>query len=128
MPLDAIKIGDTGKGMKSVSDNLEAVLRKIEHRHQGSIVGYHISYQNSQGTEHVVKWVAKKCKCSGMSTRLYNYKETQVLESENMSLAAVKKEEPLNTTDGQLSVGSVPSYCGSKIINADLGIVFPLIC
>jgi hypothetical protein len=34
-----IKIRDTGKGRKSVGDDLEAVLRKIEELHQGSIAG-----------------------------------------------------------------------------------------
>jgi hypothetical protein len=30
-----VKIQDTGKGKKSVADDLEAVLRKIEYWHQG---------------------------------------------------------------------------------------------
>jgi hypothetical protein len=32
-----VKIQDTGKGKKSVAEDLEAVLRKIEYWHQGSI-------------------------------------------------------------------------------------------
>ena len=51
-----IEIQDTGKGKKSVADDLEAVLRKIEYWHQGSIVRYRISYQNTHGSEHLVEW------------------------------------------------------------------------
>ena len=51
-----VKIQHTGKGKKSVADDLEAVLRKIEYWHQGSIVGYRISYWSTQGTEHLVAW------------------------------------------------------------------------
>jgi hypothetical protein len=52
----AVEIQDTGKGKKSVADDLEAVLRKIEYWHQGSIVRYRISYRGTQGTEHLVDW------------------------------------------------------------------------
>jgi hypothetical protein len=51
-----VKIQDTGKGKKCVADDLEAVLRKIEYWHQGSIVRYRISYQSTQGSEHLVEW------------------------------------------------------------------------
>jgi hypothetical protein len=40
MSVKTIKIHDTGKGLKSVKDDLEAVLRKIEGWHQGSIAGF----------------------------------------------------------------------------------------
>jgi hypothetical protein len=55
----AVEIQDTGKGKKSVADDLEAVLRKIEYRHQGSIARYRISYRSTQGTEHLVDWDGK---------------------------------------------------------------------
>jgi hypothetical protein len=45
----------TGKGKKSVADDLEAVLRKIEHWHQGSIARYRISCRSTQGTEHLIE-------------------------------------------------------------------------
>ena len=51
-----VEIQDTGKGKKSVADDLEAFLRKFEYRHQGSIVRYRISYRGTQGTEHLVEW------------------------------------------------------------------------
>jgi hypothetical protein len=50
------KIQDTGKGKKSVPDDLEAVLRKIEYWHQGSIARSRISYVSTQGTEHLIDW------------------------------------------------------------------------
>jgi hypothetical protein len=43
MNLNVVKIHETGKGLKSVADDLEAVLRKIERWHQRSIAGYSIS-------------------------------------------------------------------------------------
>ena len=55
----AVEIQDTGKGKKSVADDLKAVLRKIENWHQGSIARYHVSYWSTQGTEHLVEWDGK---------------------------------------------------------------------
>jgi hypothetical protein len=37
MVLDVVKMQDRGKREKSVADDLEAVLRKIEHWHRESI-------------------------------------------------------------------------------------------
>ena len=51
-----LTIQDTGKGEKSVPEDLEAVLRKIEYWHQGSIARFRISYVSAQGTEHLVEW------------------------------------------------------------------------
>ncbi|MGA8658707.1 MAG: hypothetical protein WB586_21435 [Chthoniobacterales bacterium] len=56
MILKEIKIQDTGKGAKSVAEDLEAVLSKIEHWHQGSIAGYRISFQDRQGAWHKLGW------------------------------------------------------------------------
>ena len=50
-----IEIQDTGKGKKSVGDDLEAVLLKVEYWHQGSIARYRITYQSTQGTERLVE-------------------------------------------------------------------------
>jgi hypothetical protein len=54
-----VKIQDTGKGKKSVAEDLEAVLLKIEYWHQSSIARYRISYMSTQGTEHLVEWDGK---------------------------------------------------------------------
>jgi hypothetical protein len=59
-----VQIRDTGKGKKSVVDDLESVLRKIEHWHQGSIAGYRISLQSTEGSEYLVEWDGKT---AGMS-------------------------------------------------------------
>lgn len=57
MVLNLVKIRDTGKGAKSVPDDLEGVLRKIEAWHQGSIAGYRVMYRDSAGYWDGVKWV-----------------------------------------------------------------------
>jgi hypothetical protein len=46
-----ITITDTGKGKLSVANDIEAVLRKIEFWHQGSIASFKITYGMSM--EHV---------------------------------------------------------------------------
>jgi hypothetical protein len=51
-----VEIRDTGKGKKSVADDLEAVLLKIEYWHQSSIARYRISYTSTLGTDHLVEW------------------------------------------------------------------------
>ena len=51
-----VTIQDTGKGKKSVGDDLEAVLLKIEYWHQGSVARYRITSQSTQGTEHPIEW------------------------------------------------------------------------
>lgn len=55
-----IKIEDTGKGTKPVADDLEAVLRKIEAWHQGSICGLLISYRHTNGLWHEISWDGKE--------------------------------------------------------------------
>jgi len=42
MTAATVKIQDTGKGKKSVGEDLEAVLLKIEYWHQGSIVRHRL--------------------------------------------------------------------------------------
>jgi hypothetical protein len=46
---DTISITDKGKGRLSVKDDIEAVLRKIEYWHQGSIAGFKIWYRDENG-------------------------------------------------------------------------------
>jgi len=60
-----VTIQDTGKGKKCVADDLEAVLRKIEYWHQGSLASYRISYQCTQGTERPVVWDGKTARVIG---------------------------------------------------------------
>jgi hypothetical protein len=44
-----ISITDTGKGRRSVTNDIEAVLRKIEYWHQGSITAFKIVYRDEHG-------------------------------------------------------------------------------
>ena len=41
---ETISITDTGKGKRSVTNDIEAVLRKIEYWHQGSIADFRIKW------------------------------------------------------------------------------------
>ena len=49
-----------------MADGLEAVLRKIEDWHQGSIAGYRISFQDTEGHEHDVEWDGKEAQVSAL--------------------------------------------------------------
>jgi len=51
-----IAITDTGKGLRSVTNDIEAVLRKIEYWHQGSIAGFKIMYRDESGVWDGVRW------------------------------------------------------------------------
>jgi hypothetical protein len=57
---DTIAISDTGQGKVSVANDIEAVLRKIEFWHQGSISSFKITYQDvsrhEHGAWHPVRW------------------------------------------------------------------------
>jgi hypothetical protein len=46
---DTISIVDTNLGKLSVTNDIEAVLRKIEYWHQGSIAAFKIMYRDEQG-------------------------------------------------------------------------------
>jgi hypothetical protein len=54
-----ISITDTGLGKCSVTEDIEAVLRKIEHWHQGSINSFKIMYRDGKGFWHGVRWDGK---------------------------------------------------------------------
>jgi hypothetical protein len=52
-------ISITGKGQLSVGEDLEAVLRKIEHWHQAPITKFRIMARQGQGAWHGVQWDGK---------------------------------------------------------------------
>ena len=54
-----ISIGDTGLGLCPVTEDLEAVLRKIEYWHQGSITKFKIMCRDGKGFWHGVRWDGK---------------------------------------------------------------------
>jgi len=54
-----ISIVDTGLGRRSVTEDIEAVLRKIEYWHQGSIAKFKIMCRDSKGFWSGVHWDGK---------------------------------------------------------------------
>jgi hypothetical protein len=52
---DTISITDTGKGSRSATNDIEAVLHKIEYWHQGSITGFKIMYREN-GEWDGIRW------------------------------------------------------------------------
>jgi hypothetical protein len=55
-----ISITDIPLGKLSVSKDIDAVLRKIEHWHQGSIVAFKIMYRDEHGVWNGVRWNGKR--------------------------------------------------------------------
>ena len=53
---DLISITDTGLGSRSVLEDIEALLRKIEHWHQGSIAKFMIMCRDGKGFWRGVRW------------------------------------------------------------------------
>jgi hypothetical protein len=51
-----ISITDTGLGKCSILENIEAVLRKVEHWHQGSIAKLQIMCRDGKEFWHRVRW------------------------------------------------------------------------
>jgi hypothetical protein len=58
-----ISISDTGLGECSVAEDIEAVLRKIEYWHQGSIAKFKIMCRDGKGFWHGVRWDGKTASC-----------------------------------------------------------------
>jgi hypothetical protein len=56
MTLDLIKIVDLSLGNRSVTNDIENVLRKIEIWHQGPVTGFRIMYRDSNGYWDGVRW------------------------------------------------------------------------
>jgi hypothetical protein len=53
---NTVTIIDTTLGKLSVTNDIEAVLRKIEHWHQGSIAAFKIMYRDEHGVWNGVRW------------------------------------------------------------------------
>jgi hypothetical protein len=53
---NTIMFADTGNGSRSVSNDIEAVLRKIEYWHQGSIAGFKVMYKDENGLLDGIRW------------------------------------------------------------------------
>jgi hypothetical protein len=63
---NVISITDTGLGSRSVSQGIEAVSRKIEHWHQGSISSFKIMSRDGKGFWHEVRWDGKTASFLGL--------------------------------------------------------------
>ena len=57
---NVISIVDLNLGNRSVTNDIENVLRKIEHYHQASIVPYNIIYRDSEGIWDGITWDGKR--------------------------------------------------------------------
>jgi hypothetical protein len=53
---NTITITDTTLGKVSATKDIDAVLRKIEHWHQGSIAGFKIMHRDEDGVWNGVRW------------------------------------------------------------------------
>ena len=62
--LTVISITDTGLGSRSVAEDIEAVLHKIEYWHQGSIAAFKIMVRDGKGFWHKVHWDGKTASLS----------------------------------------------------------------
>jgi hypothetical protein len=76
MTLDLIKIVDLNLGNKSVTNDIENVLRKIEGWHQGSIAGFKIMYRDSDGYWDGINW-------NGQHATFFALRETSEAAAEN---------------------------------------------
>jgi hypothetical protein len=54
--LEPISIADLNLGKVSVTNDIEAVLRKIEYWHQGSVAAFKIMYRDENGVWDGVRW------------------------------------------------------------------------
>jgi hypothetical protein len=59
-----ISITDTGLGQRPVTEDIEAVLRKIEYWHQGSSSSFQIMCRDGKGFWHKVHWDGRKTSLS----------------------------------------------------------------
>src|SRR6516162_1448843 len=78
-----ISITDTGLGSRSVAEDIEAVLRKIEYWHQGSIASFKIMARDGKGFWHKVHW-------DGKAASIFPLEETDELKAVKKLLAGVK--------------------------------------
>src|SRR5262249_49515883 len=61
-----ISIFDTGLGSRSVTEDIEAVLQKIEYWHQGSVAKFKIMCRDGKGFWHEVHWDGKTASVSAL--------------------------------------------------------------
>jgi hypothetical protein len=60
LEFNVISIIDLDLGNRSVTNDIENVLRKIEYYHQGSIAAFHIMYRDSERIWDGINWDGKR--------------------------------------------------------------------
>ena len=90
---DLISITDTGLGQRSVLEDIEAILQKIEYWHQGSIAKFKIMCRDGKGFWHGVRRDGK----SGAS--LFALQTTRFGSGEFRGLV-IQRDEVYNRLEG----------------------------
>jgi hypothetical protein len=83
---NVISIVDLDLGNRSVTNDIESVLRKIEHYHQGSIGGFRIMYRDSEGIWDGIEW-------DGEHPSFFELRETDESQARHKLLNRKKNEE-----------------------------------
>jgi hypothetical protein len=77
-----ISIVDTGLGQRSVIEDIEAVLRKIEYWHQGPTTKFKIICRDGKGFWHGVRWDSKTASVLALGETDERQARQKMLESE----------------------------------------------
>ena len=78
---DLISITDTGLGQRSFLEDIEAVSRKIEYWHQGSIISFKIMCRDGKGFWHGVHWDSKTAAVFALEETDERQAKNKLLES-----------------------------------------------
>jgi hypothetical protein len=81
---NVISIIDLNLGRRSVTNDIEAVLRRIEHWHQGSIAGFRIMYRDSEATWDGIKWDGKTASFFALRETNEDEARKKLLEQRNI--------------------------------------------
>jgi hypothetical protein len=76
-----ISVVDTDLGQRSVTEDIEAVLQKIEYWHQGSISSFKIICRDGKGFWHGVHWDGKTASCFALDETDERKARKELLES-----------------------------------------------
>ena len=76
-----ISITDTALGKRAVANDIEAVLRKIEYWHQGSIISFKIMCRDGKGFWHGVHWDSKTAAVFALEETDERQAKNKLLES-----------------------------------------------
>ncbi len=77
---NVISIVDLKLGNRSVTNDIESVLRKIEHYHQGSIAGIKIMYRDSEEMWDGIQWDGKRASFFALRETEEGRARTKLLE------------------------------------------------